>query len=117
MRRASAFLLLTGTLAACAPAASVDVPERRANLPASLPPMKTFSAPRPSPPVRSNAAIAADILDLSFQLESGRLLPVLTRFEGPITIRVTGNEPPTLSRDLDRQQRVDTLRHSPSAFQ
>ncbi len=102
MSRALAFLLLAATLAACAPAASIDVPERRANLPATLPPMKTFSTPRPSAPVRSNAAIAADILDLSFQLESGRPLPVLTRFEGPITIRVTGTEPPTLSRDLDR---------------
>lgn len=102
MIRALAFVVLAAALAACAPATTVDVPERRANVPAALPPMKTFSAPRVTPAARSNAAIANDILDLSFQLESGRPLPVLTRFEGPITIRVTGPQPPTLSRDLDR---------------
>ena len=91
-------------LAACAPTApGPDLTERRANLPAALPPMKTFSTPQVTPAGRSNTAIARDILDLTFQLESGRTLPVLTRFEGPITIRVTGGPiPPTLSRDLDR---------------
>jgi hypothetical protein len=80
----------------------MEVSERRANLPAALPPMKTFSAPQVTPAARSNTAIAQDVLDLTFRLESGRELPVLTRFEGPITIRVTGQQPPTLSRDLDR---------------
>ena len=91
-------------LAACAPnAPAPDMSERRANLPATLPPMKTFSTARVTPAARSNTAIARDILDLTFQLESGRALPVLTRFEGPITLRVTGGPiPPTLSRDLNR---------------
>lgn len=89
-------------LSACASSPVMEVSERRANLPAALPPMKTFSAPQVTPAARSNTAIAQDVLDLTFRLESGRELPVLTRFEGPITIRVTGQQPPTLSRDLDR---------------
>jgi hypothetical protein len=56
-----------------------------------LPPMKTF-APTPAPaPTRSNISIAQEFIPLAFGLESGRRLPVLSRFEGPITIRLTGN--------------------------
>ncbi|MFY0680488.1 MAG: DUF2927 domain-containing protein [Thalassovita sp.] len=66
-----------------------------------LPPMKTFSAPRPEVPSASNADLARDFLDLAFKLESGRELPVLTRFEGPITLRVTGRAPISLTMDLD----------------
>jgi hypothetical protein len=64
--------------------------------------MKSFGAMRATPPARSNQGIAADFLDLSFRLESGRELPVFTRFEGPVTVRVVGPAPPTLSGDLDR---------------
>lgn len=67
-----------------------------------LPPMKSFPDPRPTPPTRANRDIARDFLDLGFQLESGRSLPYLSRFEGPITLRVTGQPPPTLIADLDR---------------
>ena len=95
-------------MSACATQPVLEISERRANLPATLPPMKTFSTPQVTPAARSNQAIAQDILDLTFRLESGRELPVLTRFEGPITVRVTGNEPATLSRDLDRL--MDRLR-------
>lgn len=96
---ALAFLAL---LAACAPAPELDVAERRANLPVALPPMKTFSTPRVTPAQRSNRAIASDFLDLTFELESGRKLPVLTRFEDPITLRVVGRGPSSLTTDLDR---------------
>ena len=34
-------------------------------------------------------------------MESGRTIPVMTRFEGPITVRVAGPAPQTLGRDLD----------------
>lgn len=64
--------------------------------------MKAFSTPHPTPPARSNRDIARDFLDLAFNLESGRALPVFTRFEGPITVRVTGAPPPTLGTDLNR---------------
>lgn len=89
-------LLLSG----CMPAGPGDTPTRAASLSSSLPVMKTFSAPRPSEATRSNADIARDFLDLHFQLESGRALPRLTRFEGPIGVRVIGKAPAQLSRDL-----------------
>ena len=92
--------LLAGlVLSACTATAPV---ERAAPPVLKLPPMKTFGAPRATRPERSNRTIAADIMDLSFRLESGRVLPVLTRFEGPITVRVVGRAPRSLSMDLDR---------------
>ncbi|WP_298499440.1 DUF2927 domain-containing protein [uncultured Maritimibacter sp.] len=81
---------------------SRDVTARQTNLPTELPPMRAFTMGGVQPVQRSNAAIAADFLDLSFELESGRQLPVLTRFEGPVTIRVTGRAPAVLSGDLNR---------------
>ncbi len=98
-----AFLAIAAAfaLSACA-AIGPDVPQRRAPPDIALPPMKSFGAARPFPPTRSNQNIAAEFLDLSFRLESGRDLPVLTRFEGPVTVRVVGPAPPTLSGDLDR---------------
>ena len=95
-------LLSAATLAACSGPVPDDTATRSAPLPTSLPPMKTFSSPQASPPIRSNVAIARDFLDLSFELESGRPLPVLTRFEGPITVRVTGTPPNSLNPDLAR---------------
>jgi hypothetical protein len=64
--------------------------------------MKAFSAPRPVPASRSNRDIERDFMDLTFQLESGRTLTTFTRFEGPISVRVTGSPPPTLMPDLNR---------------
>ena len=49
---------------------------------------------------RSNSNITSDFLSLHFELESGRQLPVLTRFEGPVTVRMTGRPVSTLQRDL-----------------
>ncbi|SFP10346.1 DUF2927 domain-containing protein [Tranquillimonas alkanivorans] len=98
----SAAFLCAALLAACAPAGAPEVAERRAMYTGDLPPMRVFPAARATAPARSNAAIAEDFLDLTFQLESGRALPVFTRFEGPITVRATGDLPPSLSPDLDR---------------
>ncbi|UWQ35913.1 DUF2927 domain-containing protein [Leisingera aquaemixtae] len=89
-------------LAACAAApARVEAPTRAAAAPAALPPVKVFPARRPQPPQRSNADIARDFLDLHFRLEGGSTLPQFTRFEGPITLRVTGSPAPGFSRDLN----------------
>ena len=98
MRRL-AFVFALLALAACAP----SVPQDRAdtNLTA-LPPMKMFAGPKVTRPKRSNTSIANDFLNLSFMLESGRPLPVFTRFEGPVTIRVVGKTPPSMIPDLDR---------------
>ncbi|MBM7066724.1 DUF2927 domain-containing protein [Actibacterium sp. 188UL27-1] len=99
-------LIAFGTLAvltACAAVQPPDVAERRAPLAAStLPPMKTFGTSRATRPSRSNAALAQDFMELSFMMESGRKLDRFTRFEGPITIKVTGPAPPTLQPDLTR---------------
>ncbi|MCA0043608.1 DUF2927 domain-containing protein [Celeribacter litoreus] len=66
-----------------------------------LPPMKLFEEVAPPPLSRSNASLARDFLDLSFRLETGVELPQFSRFEGPITIRVTGdNIPVSLNHDL-----------------
>lgn len=67
-----------------------------------LPAVKVFSAPRPTPSLRANTDIARDFLELSFNLESGRSLPTLTRFEGPISVRVTGRPSAGLGSDLNR---------------
>lgn len=87
-------------LSACAFPA--EVPERRTSAIADLPAMKTFPPGQGSPPQRSNASMARDILALEFQMESGRELPSLTRFSGPITIALTGDVPPTAATDLAR---------------
>ena len=103
MRRTRRLLLpLYMMLSACMPMAPSETPTRAASMTSTLPAMKTFSVPRPVPAVRSNADIARDFLDLTFRLESGRALPGLSRFEGPITVRVNGDAPPQLDRDLKR---------------
>lgn len=91
-------------LAACAPVPQGAAVTSRAAGPLgdALPPMKHFGASTDTRPTRPNRQLARDFLDLTFQLESGRALPVLTRFEGPITVRVDGSAPPTLIPDLDR---------------
>ncbi|WP_435311704.1 DUF2927 domain-containing protein [Primorskyibacter sedentarius] len=97
----SLILCLVVALTGCTPLPGKN-PASAAVEPDALPPMVTFASPRPSPPSASNADIARDFLDLTFRLESGRDLPILTRFEGPIRVRVTGAPPPTLRGDLDR---------------
>ncbi|MEC3860596.1 DUF2927 domain-containing protein [Mesobacterium sp. TK19101] len=65
-----------------------------------LPPMKRFSAaPPPSGPL-SNADLARDFLDLTFELESGRKIERLTRVDGPIRLRVAGPAPALLVTEL-----------------
>jgi Protein of unknown function (DUF2927) len=98
------FALLLGAtlLGGCAATPLEDTPTRAQISDSTLPPMKVFAAPRPTPPARSNANIAEDFLSLHFALESGRKLPVFTRFETPITVRVTGAPPPSLGPDLRR---------------
>lgn len=101
MRLHAAALLLI--LAACAPAKRADVtmtgPFDTTGI-VSLPAMKSFAPQTGAAPTRSNAQIAADFMDLEFNLESGRALPYLTRFDGPITVALRGDVPPTAIADL-----------------
>lgn len=88
------------SLGACAPMEESNLTTRAAVADSTLPPVKGFATPQPQPPARSNIDIARDFLDLSFELESGRSLSRLTRFEGPITVRVTGAPPTGMMTDL-----------------
>ncbi|MEX1235508.1 MAG: DUF2927 domain-containing protein [Roseovarius sp.] len=90
-------------LGACMPGASGDVASRAATPDlGGFPAIKVFSTPQPEAPTRSNVDIARDFMELSMRLESGRDLPVLSRFEEPISVAVTGAPPTTLQSDLAR---------------
>ena len=98
MRRA--LLIFATILSGCATVPPQETTTRAQISDSSLPPMKVFGQAQPSPPNQSNANIAADFMSLHFQLESGRDLPIFTRFETPITVKVTGKPPANLSGDL-----------------
>lgn len=89
-------------LAACAPGPGEDIPQRRTPEAQSLPPMKTFGRPNPQPLVRANADMVRDFVELAFYMESGRPIPVLSRFEGPVTLRLRGDIPPTAEAEMAR---------------
>ncbi|MEL6572240.1 MAG: DUF2927 domain-containing protein [Pseudomonadota bacterium] len=99
MTRLGAYLM--AFLAACAPAPQ-EVATRSVPLSSSLADVKTFTAEPVRTPSRANAAIAQDFLDLTFRLESGREVPTLTRFEGPISVRVVGAASDLMISDLDQ---------------
>jgi hypothetical protein len=86
-------------LTACAPMpGGEDV--TRSPVTFTLPPMRAFAVAPDPLPLRPNAEIASDFLDLAFRMESGRAVPVLSRFEGPVSVRVAGPVSPTLVADL-----------------
>ncbi|MDB2407522.1 DUF2927 domain-containing protein [Jannaschia sp.] len=90
-------------LASCTPSGPTPVAARAGVATAvALPPAHRFTgAPKRPIPVQPNGQLARDFMALSFQLETGRALPVFTRFEGPITVGVEGRAPTSLSKDLD----------------
>ena len=96
-------LLAAAVLSACSVTPATNAPASRAlAADSTLPPMKVFQRSTPVAPQMSNGNLAADFLELHFQLESGRELPTFTRFETPISVGVTGNPPPSLGPDLTR---------------
>ncbi len=97
-----AAVLIGFAVAGCTAVTTPEPPTRVKAIEANLPPAKAFTSTRPRPPARSNANIAADFLSLHFALEGGATLPVFTRFEGPITVRLTGSPTPSMQRDLTR---------------
>ncbi|SEW05661.1 Protein of unknown function [Cognatiyoonia koreensis] len=98
MNRLAAFAL--SFMAACAPVPQDAPPSRATTLVTDLPPAKSFSGSYAAPVRRANAEIVQDFLDLSFRMESGKAIPVMTRFEGPISVRIAGPAPASLGRDL-----------------
>jgi hypothetical protein len=100
--KARVALVLAMALNACTPTTGGDVSRLMTSSDSDLPPVKAFATGQHASPVRANNDLAIDFIELSFKLESGRDLPVFTRFEGPITVRVTGNQPASLQQDLTR---------------
>lgn len=94
-------------LTACTPGPA-DQPSRGVSMSSDLPPMRVFAGDPGAPPTRANIEIAQDFLDLAFRMESGRAIPVMTRFEGPIPVRVAGAVPPSMVADL--RALIDRLR-------
>lgn len=76
------------------------IPTRAMGLQSTLPPMRSFAGNQVRTPTRSNREIGKDFMDLAFRMESGRAVARLTRFEAPISVRVTGQIPPSLTPDL-----------------
>jgi len=117
------FLLPILGLMACAP---IPAPQGQTSpqgqvYSGPMPPMKRFKAASAMPATRSNSQIAQDFLDLSFQMENGKPLPFMTRFEGPVRVRVNGAAPATLSSDLNallsrlrHEAGIDIMRVAPS---
>ncbi|NUB42825.1 DUF2927 domain-containing protein [Fertoebacter nigrum] len=90
-------------LAACAtPGADVSMDRQRLLITDALPAMKTFAPARADAAGRSNTQMAQDFLDLTFRMESGRAVPVMTRFEGPVTVALVGAVPASAGPDLAR---------------
>jgi hypothetical protein len=98
----AALLAALVAFAACAPMPDGAVPQRQAPAIGPLPPMQRFVQPQPQPPQRSNREIAHDFLELSFFMESGREIPRISRFEGPITLRLTGPAPDSARTEVSR---------------
>lgn len=99
-------LALAGMLSACVATTPPESPAARASsaaidLPLADPSIAT-SVPVPAAGLPSNAALARDFLELSFALESGRPLPRFTRFEGPVTIGLSGAVPGVAQTELSR---------------
>ncbi|MCX7299238.1 MAG: DUF2927 domain-containing protein [Rhodobacterales bacterium] len=97
MKRLAA--LLVTLLAACSPGPGENTVSR-STVSYSLPPMRIFATTPAPAPTRPNSEMVQDFLDLVFLMESGRSVPTMTRFEGPISVRVTGLVSPTLVPDL-----------------
>ena len=109
-------IALATLLASCAPAPISSPPTRAATV-SALPAMRGFSDGTVVPVTRPNPEMAEDFLDLTFRMESGRAIEAMSRFEGPITVRVAPGAPATLAPDLDallgrlrREAQIDITR-------
>ena len=106
MRLFSVFacLALTSALTACvaSPPAQVSKSFIEDRTDQGVAALQSFASGPAIGVTRSNAEMAADFLDLEFRMESGRALPRLTRFEGPITVAMIGDVPPAARAELGR---------------
>lgn len=91
------------SLSACIPSSSEDGVTRAVSDITSSPQVteiSSFQLLKPTPPVMANADIQDAFLDLAFQLESGKKLDRLSRFEGTVKVRLLGPAPDSLQKDL-----------------
>jgi hypothetical protein len=98
-------LIAVCALAACMPAQEAQVTKNYTDPgPAGVafPAMQGFGAVASSAAARPNAEIARDFLDLEFRMESGRALTSFSRFDGPISVAMTGNVPGTAKTEMSR---------------
>ncbi|NEX47184.1 DUF2927 domain-containing protein [Pseudotabrizicola algicola] len=107
MRLAKLFaaLALGTALSGCVATPAADVTKGRFDEQVARPGATAMHAFASGPAIgvmRGNGELAADFLDLQFRMESGRALPVLTRFEGPITVALSGDVPPVARGELTR---------------
>lgn len=93
-------LVVIAALAACTPEVDERLVTRAMHNTAEMPAMRVFGDLPVTPPMRANAAMAQDFLDLTFRTESGEEIAVFTRFEGPVSLRIAGEAPATLAPDL-----------------
>lgn len=84
-------------LAACAPPAQVSKSGPAGETGVGFGNLSAIALPAAP---RGGSTIARDFLDLTFAMESGRQLAVFTRFEGPVTVALTGDVPASAPRDL-----------------
>ncbi|MFN3646832.1 MAG: DUF2927 domain-containing protein [Gemmobacter sp.] len=101
MRRLALLSMLA--LSGCVTPQSTELPQRRAiaaEVAPSAQPPATFAPQAAARVARSNASVAADFMDLTFRMESGRSIETFSRFEGPVRVAMTGQVPATAQRDL-----------------
>jgi len=80
--------------AARASSATIDLP--------LADPVPGLSDPVPRAALPDNSHLGRDFMELTFYLESGRALPRFTRFEGPVSITLSGNAPRVAATELGR---------------
>lgn len=106
------FTLLAAFLAttACVPGPDAQVTKARSDAPTARSVADTapafaaasFAASMPGAMAHGNSDVAASFMELTFAMESGRLLPTFSRFEGTITVAMTGDVPASAAEDLSR---------------
>ena len=106
MRRSLLFVFLM--LCTCTPTGQQEIATRAFSPHQAGVLNNPFPVPNLPVSIYSNIDLTRDFLDLSFSLESGRALPMFTRFEGPISVRLSGHPASSLGVDLDRL--IDRLR-------
>jgi hypothetical protein len=84
-------------VAACAPTAQVTKNRPAAETGVGFGPLGGM--PFAAAPV-GVSSMARDFMDLTFAMESGKGLGVFSRFEGPVTVALSGDVPQTAGRDL-----------------